>query len=626
MGTRFDQNQYGSYAPYEGQGYGYNPGPPPQNDGRSSMNAGYEGQRPSNGPPGPASQYQQYQQQGGPYGQGPPLQYQQQPGSHGMGSGPAQPQYQDIPGPPQQQPVQYMGGPPPPQQQGQYMEQQGQYMSPPQGQQYQQPPPQQAQGQGQYMGGGPPQHYQQQQQYPQQQSFNSGPAPQQYRQQQQPTYLTGGDPPPQYQNQPPSPDMGPTSAPQYQQQQQQQGYGMGNVNYSPQQQQQQQGYSRSPSQQRSQASPPRYYQQSSFGGPGGNGPPPHVYAAAAAPRAGQYQPGRQGEIPRMGRGIYNGLGSITVTQGGLAPSQSSPKSPTGLGMAGSRPAEQLSVFQTGIAPAGAVKKDNVATFEGYYSKAHAGKMSASSLGSGQTGIMAPTSPLDALPHMKQFDRVGHVSQLQPHEGAGLAASPAGDKGKVENFSGIRILHGAPQTQDHLTNSPAGLTSPDIGAPKMYLHAGKASESSIKVMAQGMSHSNAEKGYPSSNLPRGGRANEGVLIQKEHGIVQQGETYRAAGPYAGRNAASHLEHGANGIQMRAPPGGGAYQPIAHAGKITASNIVMNTNGMTVMPNDVARNPSGGQAHWATTYDDTYHYLQVGQLQLKQQQKLNKPDFF
>ncbi len=78
------------------------------------------------------------------------------------------------------------------------------------------------------------------------------------------------------------------------------------------------------------------------------------------------------------------------------------------------------------------------------------------------------------------------------------------------------------------------------------------------------------------------------------------------PASGKKGVSQLKSDDMGMHGPSRP----YQPIAHAGKGSVSHIVQGGNGITIMGQVVPqRAPAGGQGHWSTTYDDTYHQIQV-----------------
>ncbi|GAX76538.1 hypothetical protein CEUSTIGMA_g3984.t1 [Chlamydomonas eustigma] len=379
----------------------------------------------------------------------------------------------------------------------------------------------------------------------------------------------------------------------------------------------------------------------------GAGSPTHQRDMAAA---GSFKKPEHVEIPRMGRGMYAGAISsqLQAVDMGMTPQSGAPMvSPGGSNKpripptlnGWERNADVVQMQQAGLTAAHNAK-DGINKFEGVYSKAHAGKTSQSSFNKDHTVAKGPYLD-DVLPHARQ-----RMAVVELPEAAAAASTPAGmptidhnpglpstgapwQKNQVPVAHGVRMLPGALQTQDHLYNAQAGLIAPPGDVQKgRGMQFGRAKQTNIVTGAQGLSHnSESDKAlYPSVNRHLLSGGNVSHIVQGPQGLMEGGQHKFIPAPFAGKTNYSVLTGDYQGVHGPLKP----YQPMArHAGKISASNIVQGNNGITIMGNVVPqRVPSDGHGHWSTTYDDTYHHLQVGQLQLKQNlQKRNQgPDRF
>ena len=293
--------------------------------------------------------------------------------------------------------------------------------------------------------------------------------------------------------------------------------------------------------------PPSSYNNNNHGGP----PPPPPPRAAFVPAA----------IRDHLEGIAAGL---TVQQ------QYSPThSPKGDGVYSAKMrSDALDNFMGG----GHNPRDGINSFEGFYSKAHAGKSQHSVLGYGETGLGGPSSHLDALGHRGSGGPKNNQSALVFTRNGGVAAmqDPAGPR------QGRAMVSG--RQQDQLGNGQVGITPMESSQQAGRQGRGVGGGGGGSHLALGGLVPN-ESYVNRGRHVTGSSAAQSNLINSHAGIIQSGLAPTFSSPYAGRGQASQLTNTPDGMQTNVPS---SWQPIAHAGKITASTILQHNGGITSMP--------------------------------------------
>eukprot|EP00798_Chlamydomonas_sp_ICE-L_P026069 gene26069-11772_t len=246
------------------------------------------------------------------------------------------------------------------------------------------------------------------------------------------------------------------------------------------------------------------------------------------------------------------------------------------------------------------QKDGISAFEGYYGRAHAGKTNMSSLGYKEQGLSVAEE--DSLGQFRQQHQKPQYSGVAAAMGANEAGNaPPG------HLPSVRTYQGAKQKKDNLVIQNGGLTSLEgseaAQRPLRGQHGmgGRGRGSSIQVSENGIS---SNGGVLGANMPgKGGQAGRQIssLVNKDGGMMQQGEALLRQGPYAGKSQFSNLKQGDGG--MGALPGG-QQNANRHAGKITESSLMQKTNGISILPQEQTRANSYGNGHWATTHDEAY----------------------